>query len=95
MRPAVRKRGQGIVPAAQQYLAKRGHTKGGVVLLTGHWHVPLGVRPYRPACPKGKADPALATKPEPAFRLIEQAREAHVPFRAVVAGCVYGENPKL
>jgi SRSO17 transposase len=102
MRPAVRKRGQGIVLAAQQYLGKLGHVANGVVSVTSHWadgrwHVPLGVRPYRPACrlPKGKADPAFATKPELAWELIEEARAAKVPFRAVVADCVYGENPKL
>ncbi|MGX4689812.1 IS701 family transposase [Streptomyces sp. JNUCC 63] len=96
------KRGRGIVLAAQQYLGKLGHTANGVVSVTSHWadgtrHVPLGVRPYRPAArlPKGKADPAFATKPELAWQLIEQARGAGVPFRAVVADCVYGENPKL
>jgi hypothetical protein len=97
-----RKRGQGIVLAAQQYLGKLGHTANGVVAVTSHWadgtrHVPLGVRPYRPAArlPKGKADPAFATKPELAWELIDEARTAKVPFRAVVADCVYGENPKL
>jgi SRSO17 transposase len=97
-----RKRGHGIVLAAQQYIGKIGHTAGGVVSLTSHWadgthHVPLGVRLYRPACrlPKGKADPAFATKPELAWELICEARAAGVPFRAVVADCVYGENPKL
>ena len=97
-----RKRGRGIVLAARQYTGKLGHTANGVVSVTSHWadgglHVPLGVRPYRPAArlPKGKADPAFATKPELAWELIEEARAAGVPFRAVVADCVYGENPKL
>lgn len=58
---------------------------------------PEGVRPCRPAAwlPKGKADPAFAAKPELAWGLIDKARAAGVPFRAVVADCVYGENPKL
>jgi SRSO17 transposase len=97
-----RKRGRGIVLAAQQYIGKLGHTANGVVSVTSHWadgtlHVPLGVRPYRPAArlAKGKADPAFATKPALAWELIEEARAAGVPFRAVVADCVYGENPKL
>ncbi|MEX5713856.1 IS701 family transposase [Parafrankia sp. FMc6] len=97
-----RKRGHGIVLAAQQYIGKLGRTANGVVAVTSHWadgsrHVPLGVRPYRPASrlPAGKADPAFATKPELAWHLIEEARGAGVPFRAVVADCVYGENPKL
>src|ERR687883_1788067 len=97
-----RKRGQGIVLAAQQYLGKLGHTANGVVSVTSHWadgtrHVPLGVRPYRPASrlPPGKADPAFRTKPELAWELIEEARAAGIPFRVVVADCIYGENPKL
>ncbi|OHV25683.1 hypothetical protein BBK14_21885 [Parafrankia soli] len=97
-----RKRGHGIVLAAQQYIGKLGRTANGVVAVTSHWadgtrHVPLGVRPYRPASrlPAGKADPAFATKPELAWELIEQARAGGVPFRAVVADCVYGENPTL
>jgi SRSO17 transposase len=96
------KRGRGIVLAAQQYIGKLGHVANGVVSVTSHWadgalHVPLGVRPYRPASrlPKGKADPCFATKPELAWELIEEARAAGVPFRAVVADCVYGENPRL
>jgi SRSO17 transposase len=96
------KRGHGIVLASQQYLGKLGHVANGVVSVTSHWadgtlHMPLGVRPYRPAArlPKGKADPAFSTKPELAWELIEEARTAKIPFRAVVADCVYGENPKL
>ena len=97
-----RKRGRGIALAAQQYIGKLGHTANGVVSVTSHWadgtrHVPLGVKPYRPAgrLPKGKADPAFRTKPELAWELIEEARAAGIPFRVVVADCVYGENPKL
>jgi SRSO17 transposase len=97
-----RKRGQGIVLAATQDIGKLGHTANGVVSVTSHWadgtgHVPLGVQPYHPArrLPQGKADPAFRTKPELAWDLIEEARAAGVPFRVVVADCVYGENPKL
>src|SRR5919108_1181114 len=97
-----RKRGQGIALAATQYIGKLGHTANGVVSVTSHWadgtrHVPLGVKPYRPArrLPRGKADPAFSTKPELAWDLIEEARAAGIPFRVVVADCVYGENPKL
>ena len=97
-----RKRGQGIVLAANQYIGKLGHTANGVVSVTSHWadgarHVPLGVRPYRPArrLPQGKADPAFHTKPELAWELVEEARAAGIAFRVVVADCVYGENPKL
>lgn len=97
-----RKRGRRIVLAAQQYIGKLGHTATGVVSVTSQWadgtrHVPLGVKPYRPAgrLPQGKADPAFRTKPELAWELIEEARAAGIPFRVVVADCVYGENAKL
>src|SRR5260221_108235 len=60
------KRGQRIVLAAQQYLGTLGHVATGVVAVTSHWadgsrHVPLGVKPYRPASrlPKGQQDPAV------------------------------------
>jgi SRSO17 transposase len=96
------KRGSRIVLAAQQYVGKLGHVANGVVAVTSHWtdgtrHVPLGVKPYRPGSrlPKGKADPAFSTKPELAWELIEQARAAQIPFRLVVADCVYGESTKL
>jgi SRSO17 transposase len=97
-----RKRGHGIALAALQYIGKLGHTANGVVSVTSHWadghqHVPLGVRPYRPAgrLPGGKADPAFRTKPELAWELIQEARAAEIPFRVVVADCVYGENARL
>ena len=97
-----RKRGQGIVLAAQQWIGKLNFTANGVVSVTSHWadgtrHVPLGVRAYRPASrlPKGKADPAFHTKPELAWELIEEARTAGIPFRVVLGDCVYGENAKL
>ena len=88
--------------AAQQYLGKLGHVANGVVAVTSHWtdgsrHVPLGVKPYRPASrlPKGRKDPAFHTKPELAWQLIEEARAAGIPFRLVVADSVYGENATL
>jgi hypothetical protein len=96
------KRGHRIVLAAQQYLGKLGHVANGVVAVTSQWtdgtrHVPVGVKPYRPASrlPKGKRDPAFHTKPDLAWELIEDARAAGIPFRLVVADCVYGENPTL
>jgi SRSO17 transposase len=50
----------------------------------------VGVKPYRPASrlPKGKADPAFHTKPDLAWMLITEAREAEMPFRVVVADSV-------
>jgi hypothetical protein len=42
---------------------------------------------------KGNSDPAFRTKPQIAAELVKRAREASIPFRAVVADCLYGENP--
>jgi transposase len=54
------------VLAAWQYIGKLGHAANGVVSVTSHWadgglHVPLGVRPCRPASrlPKGEGRPGL------------------------------------
>ncbi len=96
------KRGHRIVLAAQQYLGKLGHVANGVVAVTSHWadgsrHVPLGVKPYRPASrlPKGRKDPDFHTKPALAWELIDEARTAGIPFRLVVADSVYGESAEL
>jgi SRSO17 transposase len=95
-----RKRGHGIPFAAQQYIGKVGFTANGVVSVTSHWtdgtrHVPLGVKPYWPASrlPQGKQDPTFRTKPALAWELIEEAWRGGIPFRAVVADCIYGEHP--
>jgi len=96
------KRRQRVVSAAQQYLGKWGHVANGVVAVTSHWsdgsrHVPVGVKPYRPASrlPKGRKDPAFHTKPALAWQLIAEARAAGIPFRLVVADSIYGENAEL
>ncbi|HEX9414797.1 MAG TPA: transposase, partial [Ktedonobacterales bacterium] len=67
-----------------------------------HWadgsrHLPLGVKPYRPASrlPTGRKDPAFHTKPELAWELLAEARAAGIPFRLVVADAVYGESAPL
>src|SRR5258706_5063154 len=93
------KRGSRIVLAAQQYLGKLGHVANGVVAVTSHRadgsrHAPLGVKPYRPASrlPKGRKDPDFHTKPQLAWRLIEEARAAGIPFRLLVADSVYGQR---
>jgi SRSO17 transposase len=96
------KRGHRIVLASQQNLGKLGHVANGVVAVTSQWtdgsrHVPLGVKPYRPASrlAKGTRDPAFHTKPDLAWQLIEEARAAQIPFRLAVADSIYGENPQL
>jgi len=44
---------------------------------------------------KGKRTGAFHTKPDLAWTLIKEAREAGMPFRLVVADSVYGENARL
>src|SRR5260370_33705130 len=96
------KRGRRIVLAAEHYLGKLGHVANGVVAVTSHWtdgsrHLPLGVKPYRPASrlPTGRKGPAFHTKPELAWQLIAEARAAGIPFRLVVAASVYGASATL
>jgi SRSO17 transposase len=50
--------------------------------------------PYTPASrlAKGKRDPAFRTKPQLAAELVSAAKQAQIPFRAVVADCFYGDN---
>src|SRR5262249_3732163 len=63
----------------------------------GPRHVPVGVKPYRPASrlPRGRQDPAFHTKPDLAWQLIAEARAAQIPFHLVVADSVYGESAQL
>jgi hypothetical protein len=96
------KRGSRFELAAEQYLGKLGHVANGVVAVTSHWadgtrHVPVGVKPYRPASrlPRGRTDPAFHSKPDLAWQLIEEAHAAEIPFHLVVADSVYGENALL
>jgi SRSO17 transposase len=70
--------------------------------VTSHWtdgsrHVPLGVKPYRPASrlPKGRKDPDFHTKPQLGWALIQEAQAAGIAFRLVVADAIYGESSEL
>jgi hypothetical protein len=76
-----------------------GRIANGIVSVSSVWadekvYYPLDVEPYTPAkrLAKGRSDPAFRTKPQIAVELVERAREASIPFRAVVADCLYGEN---
>src|ERR687885_321757 len=69
-----------------------------IVSVTSLWadervHYPLHVVPYTPAArlPLGKKDPTLRTKPQLAVGLVSRAQDLGLPFRAVVADCIYGE----
>src|SRR5690349_20968428 len=94
-----RKDGTATAQVGRQSLGK---TDTGIVAVTSLWtdgrlHYPLHVAPYTPAprFPGGKTDPRFRTKPQIAVALLEQARAAHIPFRAVVADCFYGDNTEL
>jgi DDE superfamily endonuclease len=82
-----------------QYLGSIGRIANGLVSVSSVWadgkiYHPLDVEPYTPAkrLEKGRSDPAFRTKPQIAVELVKHARAASIPFRAVVADCLYGEN---
>jgi hypothetical protein len=95
-----RKDGKATDHVGYQYLGSIGRIANGIVSVSSVWadervYHPLDVEPYTPAkrLEKGRSDPAFRTKPQIAVELVERAREASIPFRAVVADCLYGENP--
>jgi SRSO17 transposase len=94
-----RKDGTHTDHVSYQYLGSIGRIANGIVSVSSVWaderiYHPLDVEPYTPAkrLEKGRSDPAFRTKPQIAVELVENARKAHIPFRAVVADCLYGEN---
>jgi len=94
-----RKAGTKTAHVGRQYLANVGKVDNGVVSVTSLWadariYYPLSFEPYTPAhwFPKGKSDPTFRTKPQIALELVGKALQSGVPFRAVVADSVYGEN---
>ncbi len=95
----IRKDGRATAHVARQYLGVIGKVDNGLVAVTSLWadervYWPVHVEPYTPASrlPGGRRDPAFRTKPRIALALVAAAREAGVPFRAVVADCFYGDN---
>jgi hypothetical protein len=94
-----RKDGSATAHVARQYLGSVGKTDNGIVAVTSLWadarcYWPLHLVPYTPASrlAKGKSDPGFRTKPQLAAELVAAARQAKIPFRAVVADCFYGDN---
>lgn len=94
-----RKDGSTTAFVGRQYLGSIGKIDNGVVSVRSLWadeqvYDPLAVEPYTPAqhFAQGKADPQFRTKPQVALALVQQAVAANLPFRAVVADCVYGEH---
>ena len=97
-----RKDGKTTAYVAHQYLSSVGRIANGIVSVSRVWadesvYYPLHIEPYEPAerLPRGKADPAFRTKPQIGVELVDRAREAGIPFRAVVADSVYGESPNF
>lgn len=97
-----RKDGKKTAHVAHQYLSSVGRIANGIVSVSSVWadervYYPLHVEPYEPAerLPQGKSDPAFRTKPGIGVGLVDRAREAGIPFRAVVADSVYGESPNF
>jgi hypothetical protein len=97
-----RKDGTHTAHVAHQYLGSIGKIANGIVAVTSLWadaqvYYPLHVRPYTPAArlPGGKHDAAFRTKPQLALELVQAARAAGIPFRAVVADSLYGEHPEF
>ncbi|MGH7745601.1 MAG: IS701 family transposase [Candidatus Dormibacteria bacterium] len=95
-----RKDGTKTAHVGYQYLGSVGKIANGIVAVSSAWadeglYYPLHIRPYEPAArlARGKADPAFRTKPALAVALVAAAQAAGIPFEAVVADSVYGENP--
>jgi SRSO17 transposase len=97
-----RKDGKATAYVAHQYLSSVGRIANGIVSVSSVWadesiYYPLHMEPYEPAerLPDGRADPAFRTKPQIGVDLVDRARKAGIPFRAVVADSVYGESPNF
>src|SRR4030095_637706 len=97
-----RKDGTATAHVGRQYLGSVGKIDNGIVAVTSLWtdgrgHSPPHRAPHTPdpRVGAGTKDPRLRPKPRIAIDLIEQARTADIPFRAVVIDCFYGDNPEL
>ncbi len=95
-----RKDGTATAHVARQYLGSVGKIDNGIVAVTSLWadervYWPVHAVPYTPASrlPAGERDGRFRTKPQLATELVQSARAAGIPFRAVVADCAYGDNP--
>lgn len=94
-----RKDGKATAHVGKQYLGGIGKVDNGVVSVSSLYaderlYYPLAVEPYTPEhhFEGGKKDPLFRTKPQIAWELVEQALKMELPFRAVVADSLYGEN---
>src|SRR5215216_6728759 len=94
-----RKDGKATAHVGKQYLGGIGKVDNGVVSVSSLYaderlYYPLAVEPYTPEhhFQGGRKDPQFRTKPQIAWELVEGALEMELPFRAVVADSLYGEN---
>ena len=94
-----RKDGHKTAHVSRQYLANLGKIDNGVVSVSSLWadervYYPVDFEPYTPAVyfAKGKDDAHFRTKPKIALQLVERALQEGIPFRAVVADSLYGED---
>jgi SRSO17 transposase len=94
-----RKSGTKTDHVARQYLGSIGKIDNGIVAVSSLWadprlYFPLHVLPYTPAgrLAGGRGDPNFQTKPQLGLELVTAARQAGVPFRAIVADNFYGDN---
>jgi len=97
-----RKAGTHMAHVGRQYLGNLGKVDNGVVSVTSLWadegiYYPVDFEPYTPAhhFEKGENDPAFRTKLKIALELVNQAVQAAIPFRAIVADNFYGEDRSL
>jgi len=94
-----RKRGHKTAHVGKQYLANLGKLDTGVVSVTSLWadeqiYYPVDFEPYTPAdyFEKGTQDPQFRTKLKIGVDLVRRAVQVPIPFRAVVADSIYGED---
>ena len=97
-----RKEGKKTAHVGRQYLSSIGKIDNGVVSVSSLWadervYYPLEVEPYTPShhFEGEREDPLFRTKPQIALELVEAAVEGGIPFRAVVADILYGDNRGL
>jgi hypothetical protein len=94
-----RKDGHKTAHVSRQYLANLGKIDNGVVSVSSLWadervYYPVDFEPYTPAVyfAKGKDDALFRTKLKIALQLVARALQEGIPFRAVVADSLYGED---
>ncbi len=97
-----RKWGSKTAHVGRQYLANLGKVDLGVVSVSSLWadervYWPVDIRPYPPAhhFAAGRSDPAFQTKFHLATRLVQQAQQRGLPFRAIVADALYGQDRRF